>query len=90
VQIVDEICQAINQKLGLLLTLDLISGLQEGRETPLQAKGKREEEERLDTIVAIRNEKVVQRLQNAFDVELDESTVMKINEKTESGNEVKK
>jgi hypothetical protein len=47
-------------------------------QTPLQAKIHRLQQERLAAIDAIKDEKMVKKLQHAFAVELDEASVVKI------------
>ena len=47
-------------------------------QTPLQARLLREQQERLEAIDAIRADSLVHRLQQAFEVELDESSVVKV------------
>jgi DNA polymerase III subunit gamma/tau len=73
-----EILQALQQKLGLSLRLEMKVAGQMASQTPLQAKLLREQQERLDAIAAIREDRLVRKLQQAFEVELDESSVVKI------------
>jgi DNA polymerase-3 subunit gamma/tau len=73
-----EIRQALEQKLGVSLHLDLKSRDSLSDETPLQVKLRRQEQERLAAIDAIREDSVVRKLQQAFAAELDESSVAKI------------
>ncbi len=73
-----EITQALEQKLGVSLHLDLATTGVTGGQTPLQAKIQRQQQERLVAIDAIRDEKLVKKLQHAFSAELDEASVVKI------------
>ncbi|MDH3630629.1 MAG: DNA polymerase III subunit gamma/tau [Gammaproteobacteria bacterium] len=73
-----EITQALEQKLGVSLQLDLSATGVSGGQTPLQAKIQRQQQERLVAIDAIRDEKLVKKLQHAFSAELDEASVVKI------------
>jgi DNA polymerase-3 subunit gamma/tau len=73
-----EITQALEQKLGVSLQLDLAATGVIGGQTPLQAKIQRQQQERLVAIDAIRDEKLVKKLQHAFSAELDEASVVKI------------
>ncbi len=72
-----EILQALERKLGVSLRLELSAGAMLSGETPLQAKLRREQEERDAAIVAIREEAMVKKLQTAFAAELDEASVVK-------------
>ena len=74
----DEISQALKQKLGVSLNLELISNPDLSGDTPLQARIKRRHRERLDAIEAIRQVRMVKKLQQAFSVELDEASVSRI------------
>lgn len=74
----DEISRALEQKLGVSLKLELVSSQNLAQDTPLQARIKRLQRERLDAIEAIRQEKLVKKLQQAFSVELDEASVSRI------------
>lgn len=73
-----EITQALEQALGVSLHLDLVATGVAGGQTPLQAKIQRQQQERLMAIDAIRDEKLVKKLQHAFSAELDEASVVKI------------
>jgi DNA polymerase-3 subunit gamma/tau len=73
-----EIRQALEQKLGVSLQLDLVAATSLTGQTPLQAKELRQQQERLAAIDAIREEKMVKKLQHAFAAELDEASVVKI------------
>ncbi len=73
-----EILQALEQKLGVSLHLDLVATGSIAGQTPLQAKMLRQQQERLAAIEAIKDEKMVKKLQHAFAAELDEASVHKI------------
>ena len=73
-----EITRALEQKLGVSLQLELAATGVTGGQTPLQAKIQRQQQERLVAIDAIRDEKLVKKLQHAFSAELDEASVVKI------------
>ncbi len=73
-----EILQALEQKLGVSLHLDLVATGSIAGQTPLQAKMLRQQQERLAAIEAIKDEKMVKKLQHAFAAELDEASVVKI------------
>ena len=74
----EEIRQALEGALGLSLKLALQARQSLDVETPLQAKTRRLEEERLEAIAAIRQDDSVRKLERAFAVELDEASVVKI------------
>ncbi|MFT5397507.1 MAG: DNA polymerase-3 subunit gamma/tau [Gammaproteobacteria bacterium] len=76
--IVEEICQAINHRLELSLTLELAACETIASETPLQTKERRDAQERIDAIASIKNEAVVRKLHSALGTELDEISVAKI------------
>ena len=73
-----EIRRALEQKLGVSLQLDLVAAATVAGQTPLQAKIQRQQQERLVAIDAIKDEKLVKKLQHAFAAELDEASVVKI------------
>ncbi len=73
-----EILQALEQKLGVSLQLDLVATQSLTGQTPLQAKIERLHEERLAAIDAIRHDQMVKKLQQVFAAELDEASVIKI------------
>jgi hypothetical protein len=73
-----EILQALELKLGVSLRLEFSAAAVLVGETPLQAKLRREQEERDAAIVAIREEATVKKLQHAFAAELDETSVVKV------------
>ncbi len=73
-----EIRQALEQKLGVSLQLELVAAVTLSGQTPLQAKELRQQRERLAAIEAIREEKMVKKLQHAFAAKLDEASVVKI------------
>lgn len=77
-QIESEIRQALEQKLEVSLQLELIARDTLRGETPLQAKLRRLEQERLAAIEAIRGDAAVCKLQQVFAAELDEQSVVKI------------
>jgi len=77
-QIESEIRQALEQKLEVSLQLELIARDTLRGETPLQAKLRRLEQERLAAIEAIREDAAVCKLQQVFAAELDEQSVVKI------------
>ncbi|MCG6890817.1 MAG: DNA polymerase III subunit gamma/tau [Gammaproteobacteria bacterium] len=73
-----EILQALQQKLGVSLSLELTATAGLTGETPLQAKKQRECDDRVSAIAAIRDDEMVKKLQHVFDAELDEASVVKI------------
>jgi len=73
-----EILQALQQKLGVSLRLELTAAANLSGITPLQAKQLREQQERVAAIAAIRDDAMVRKLQHVFDAELDEASVVKI------------
>ncbi len=73
-----EILQALQQKLGLSLQLEIVAGAETMGVTPLQARQQREKQERVAAIAAIRDDVIVKRLQQVFEAELDEASVVKI------------
>ncbi len=73
-----EIRRALEQKLEVSLQLELSARESLTGETPLQAKLRRLEQERLAAIEAIREDAAVRKLQQAFAAELDEQSVVKI------------
>jgi len=73
-----EIRQALERKLGVSLQLELAAAESLGGETPLQARERRLERERLSAIDAIRRDETVLKLQRAFAAELDEASVVRI------------
>jgi len=73
----DEITQAIESKLGVSLSVDLLAQDKLTVETPQQARIRAQEEHRRAAIDAIRQEAVVQKLHQAFGAELVESSVTK-------------
>lgn len=73
----DEITQAIQSKLGVSLSVDLMAQDQLTVETPQQARIRTLEEHRRAAINAIKQEAVVKKLQQAFGAELVESSVIK-------------
>ena len=73
-----EIRQALERKLGVSLQLELAAAQSLAGETPLQARERRLESERLAAIDAIRGDETVLKLQRAFAAELDEASVVRI------------
>jgi DNA polymerase-3 subunit gamma/tau len=73
-----EIRQALEQKLEVSLQLELVAVAPLTGQTPLQARELRLEQDRLAAIDAIRQEKTVRKLQQAFATELDEASVVRI------------
>ena len=73
-----EILQALQQKLGVSLRLEIVAGAETTDITPLQARQQREKQERVAAIAAIREDVIVKRLQRVFEAELDEASVVKI------------
>lgn len=73
----NEITQAIESKLGVSLSVDLLAQDKLTVETPQQARIRAQEEHRRAAIDAIRQEAVVQKLHQAFGAELVESSVTK-------------
>ena len=73
-----EILAALQQKLGVSLRLEIAATDQLLEHTPLQARLLREQRERQAAIDAIQQDAVVRKLQQAFGVELDEASVVKI------------
>ena len=74
----DEIQQALEQKLGVSLSLDWQAGETLPGTTPLQAREDRRQQEREAAIDAIREDAVVKKLQTVLAAELDEASVVKI------------
>ncbi|MEM7562323.1 MAG: DNA polymerase III subunit gamma/tau [Pseudomonadota bacterium] len=77
-KIIAEIEQAVNESLGVSLKLRMIASDVDLVGTPVEIKKQRLEQERQAAIELIRDEKVVRKLQQALAVELDESSVEKI------------
>ena len=73
-----EIRQALEQKLEVSLRLELSARDSLSGETPLQARLRRLEQERLAAIDSIRQDATVKKLQQAFAAELDEDSVVRI------------
>ena len=74
-----QIKQAIEQRLGVSLSLELSSQPMLEVETPNEAQARKQAQARQHVISEIRQDAMVQQLQNAFGVELVESSVKKIN-----------
>jgi DNA polymerase-3 subunit gamma/tau len=75
-----EILQALKQTLGVSLNLRLSVSDKLSADTPVEARIERQKQERLDAIEAIKQESVVKKLQQTLAVELDESSVVKVDE----------
>jgi len=73
-----EIMRALEQKLEVSLQLVLVAVASLTGQTPLQARVLRQQQERLAAIDAIREDRTVKKLQHAFAAELDEASVVKI------------
>ncbi len=73
-----EIRQALERKLEVSLRLELTARESLTAETPLQARLRRQEQDRRAAIDAIRQDATVLKLQQAFAAELDEDSVVKI------------
>ena len=73
-----EIMRALEQKLEVSLQLVLVAVASLTGQTPLQARVLRQRQERLAAIDAIREDRTVKKLQHAFAAELDEASVVKI------------
>jgi DNA polymerase-3 subunit gamma/tau len=73
-----EIVEALSQALGVSLKLRLSVSDKFSADTPVEAKIERQKQERLDAIEAIKQESVVKKLQRILAVELDESSVVKV------------
>ena len=76
-----EILAALQRKLGVSLSLDWRACESLSGVTPRQAKEDRSQQERESAIEAIRQEKVVKKLQQALAAELDEASVVKLENK---------
>ncbi len=77
-EIEDQIRQALGDRFGVSLKLELTSLPELPVETPQQAGVRRAEAERQTAIAAIRQDPVVQRLHSVFGAELIEDSVRKI------------
>ena len=75
----DEIRQAIEIKLGVSLKLELLAQDELQIETPQQFKQRVLQDQRQAAIEAIRQDGIVQKLNDAFGAELVESSVRKVN-----------
>ena len=73
-----EIQQALERKLGVSLSIEWQAYDSPPGLTPLQARDDRRQQERESAIEAIRQEKVVKKLQQALAAELDEASVVKL------------
>jgi DNA polymerase-3 subunit gamma/tau len=77
-EIRDSIRQAIGEKLGVSLSLEIRTQPELPCETPAQALQRLENEQRRQVIEAIREDPVVRELQQVFGAELIEDSVRKI------------
>ena len=77
-----EILQALQQKLGVSLRLQMTAGELSAGATPLQVKLEMQRLERLDAIAAIQQESLVRKLKNAFSAELLEDSVVRTDSST--------
>jgi DNA polymerase-3 subunit gamma/tau len=75
----DEIRQAVETKLGVSLKLELLAQDELEVETPQQYKQRTLQDQKQATIEAIRQDRIVKKLNHAFGAELIESSVRKIN-----------
>ncbi len=73
-----EIRQALEQRLGVSLKLELRTSEKAAGETPQQRQAMRLEQERSAAIEAIRQESLVQKLERNFAAQLDEASVVRI------------
>ena len=73
-----EIRQALEQRLGVSLTLELSASAEATGATPQQCKTQRLEQERNAAIEAIRQEGLVRKLERNFAAQLDEASVVRI------------
>ena len=85
-----EIKRALEQKLQVSLQLVLESGDAPTRSTPLQVKLERQQQERLAAIDGIRQEQTVKKLAQALSAELDEASVVRIEDEDKSRGKVMK
>ena len=74
----DEIRQAVENKLGVSLRLELLALDELETETPQQFKQRAQQDHRQATIEAIKQNDIVKKLNDAFGAELIESSVRKI------------
>ncbi len=73
-----QIKQAIEQQLGVKFSLEMSSQDSLAVETPSEARARKLEQQRQQAIHAIRQDEMVQQLQSAFGVELNEASVRKL------------
>jgi DNA polymerase-3 subunit gamma/tau len=74
----DEIRQAVENKLGVSLKLEMLALDELEMETPQQFKQRVQQDHKLATIEAIKQDEVVKKLNDAFGAELIEASVTKI------------
>lgn len=79
-EVVAQIRQAIETRLGVSLSLELDSCPRFGVETPQQSRQRELAAERQQAIAAIRQDSLVRKLHSAFGAELVESSVKKLSE----------
>ncbi len=76
-----QIGQALERRLGVSLRLEFTALSEFEASTPVEARDRRLEDERIAAIAAIRDDRVVRKLGRALAAELDESSVVKIGER---------
>ncbi len=76
-----EIGQALEQRLGVSLRLEFRALSELETSTPVEARDRRLDDERSAIIAAIRDDKVVRKLGRALAAELDESSVVKLDDR---------
>ena len=76
-----EIRQDLERRLGVSLRLEFRALSELGTSTPVEARDRRLEDERSAVIAAIRDDKIVRKLGRALAAELDESSVVKIDDR---------
>lgn len=74
----EEIRQAVENKLGVSLRLELLALDELEVETPQQFKQREQQDQKQSTIEAIKQDDVVKKLNDAFGAELIEASVRKI------------
>ncbi len=76
-----EIRQALERRLGLSLRIEFTAASGLGSSTPVEARDRQLEDERNAVIAAIRDDRVVRKLGHALAAELDESSVVKTDDR---------
>lgn len=76
-----EIRQALERRLGLSLRIEFTASSGLGSSTPVEARDRQLEDERNAVIAAIRDDRVVRKLGHALAAELDESSVVKTDDR---------